>query len=306
MSAVPSVSVVLPTFNRAAALARSIGSVLAQTHDDLELIVVDDGSTDDTAAVVAALDDPRVRYVHLGHRAGVSVARNRGVALARGAWVAFQDSDDRWLPERLARQMAAGQERVALIVTRDHVVNDPALSYRDVAAAAGEVVDVTDLARYRLPPAATWLARRDALLATGGFDAHLDCYEDWELGLRLRQWGRLLLVNHVLVERERSAGSLFSDEASRLRNLARIVERHAETLREDRRAWSYYCNALGQMQMLQSGDATAARRWFGRALRARPHDGRAWANLAVSWCGRAAFARYVLSARALRGLGGPL
>ena len=106
MAASPQVSVVIPTYNRAHILGRAIDSVLQQTHRDLELIIVDDGSSDGTAALVRGIEDPRVRYVHQQNR-GVSAARNRGIAEARAEWLAFLDSDDEWLPQKLERQFSA-------------------------------------------------------------------------------------------------------------------------------------------------------------------------------------------------------
>jgi glycosyltransferase involved in cell wall biosynthesis len=105
----PDVSVVVPTHNRSGLLAQTLRSVLWQRGVDLEVLVVDDGSTDDTAAVVAALNDPRVRLLRHGTPRGVSAARNRGVAAAGGRWLAFCDDDDLWAPDKLARQLAAAQ-----------------------------------------------------------------------------------------------------------------------------------------------------------------------------------------------------
>jgi len=102
-----SVSVILPTFNRAALLARSISSVLAQTFGDFELIVVDDGSQDATATVVRDFADERIYYLRLPCNVGLPAARNAGLAQTRGAFVAFQDSDDEWHGEKLERQMCA-------------------------------------------------------------------------------------------------------------------------------------------------------------------------------------------------------
>lgn len=295
----PRISVVLPTHNRANCLARSIHSVLDQTFRDLELIVIDDGSADDTPQVVGAIRDLRLRYEKLASRGGVSRARNRGVQLAQAAWIAFQDSDDAWLPDKLERQLAAVTSNAVLIVTRDRVVNDGALDYTPGIPAAANVTDLTGDAAFRLPPAATWLVRRDAFLAAGGFDAALDCYEDWELGLRLAQHGKILLANDVLVERTKTPGSLFSDEVSRLRNLRLIVERHRDRLERNPQAWSYYCNALGQMTA-QTGSMHEARRWFIEAFRARPWSPRAWMNLLMSGLGKGPFARYVGLARSIR------
>ena len=106
MSDAPLVSVVIPTHNRAHLLGRALWSVQRQTMPDFEIIVVDDGSDDHPASVVAALEDPRIRVVTLTARAGCPAARNRGIEAARGEFIAFLDSDDEWLPTKLGRQIA--------------------------------------------------------------------------------------------------------------------------------------------------------------------------------------------------------
>jgi glycosyltransferase involved in cell wall biosynthesis len=103
------VSVVVPTRNRSALLAMTLRSVLRQQDIDFEVIVVDEASTDDTRAVVAALDDTRVRVIRHEMPLGVSSARNRGAAEAVGDWLAFVDDDDLWAPDKLARQLQAAQ-----------------------------------------------------------------------------------------------------------------------------------------------------------------------------------------------------
>jgi glycosyltransferase involved in cell wall biosynthesis len=99
------VSVVLPTFNRGYCLERAIRSVLGQTYPDWELIVVDDGSTDDTQAVLESFKDPRIRVFRHSVNRGVAAARNTGLAAARGEFIAFLDSDDEWRPDKLTKQL---------------------------------------------------------------------------------------------------------------------------------------------------------------------------------------------------------
>ena len=103
----PKVSVIIPTYNRAHLVGRAIRSVLNQTYQDFEIIVVDDGSTDNTEEVVKSFNDPRIRYIRHEENKGAAAARNTGIKAAKGKFIAFQDSDDEWLPKKLEKQMEA-------------------------------------------------------------------------------------------------------------------------------------------------------------------------------------------------------
>ena len=110
------ISVVIPTYNRQHTIVRAVNSVLAQTYRDLEVIVVDDCSSDDTRSVVEQIEDSRVRYACLDKNSGACAARNMGISLSRGEYIAFQDSDDAWYPDKLAEQLAALEQSGAHIV----------------------------------------------------------------------------------------------------------------------------------------------------------------------------------------------
>ena len=101
------VTVIIPTYNRAHTIKRSIRSVLAQTYSDIEVIVVDDCSTDNTKDIVESIEDLRLKYVRLNKKSGACVARNTGIELAEGEYIAFQDSDDEWIQNKLNSQIAA-------------------------------------------------------------------------------------------------------------------------------------------------------------------------------------------------------
>jgi glycosyltransferase involved in cell wall biosynthesis len=182
----PRVSVIIPTYNRRAMALEAAASVLAQTSRDFELIVVDDGSDDGSAAALAALDG-RLRLLRHPERRGVSAARNTGMAAAQGEWLAFLDSDDLWWPEKLAQQLdyIAGRPE-ALICQTDEIwvrrgvrVNKPQ-SHRK----AGGWIFQQSLKRCMVSPSAAMLHRRLAE-AHGGFDESLPGAEDYDLWLRL-------------------------------------------------------------------------------------------------------------------------
>jgi len=209
----PRVSVVVPAYERASVLGRAVDSALAQTTDDLEVVVVDDGSTDDTRAVVAGYDDPRVRYVAHERNRGVSAARNTGVEAARGDYVAFLDSDDEWLAGKLERQLAAIAERgdgwigaYCEVLPADPSPVSRALAAlsrrfrRDGAREGGrELAESLLRMQVFMSPGSTLVVERDAVLAAGGFDESLSIYEDWDLVLRVLSRGRIAHVPDPLV-----------------------------------------------------------------------------------------------------------
>jgi len=196
---VPMVSVIIPTYNRARLVTEAVASVLAQTYRDLEILVVDDASTDGSSTALAAW--PQVRVARQACRRGVAAARNRGVAAARGEWLAFLDSDDLWLPDKLARQMAYLTDRPDLClcqtdetwVRRGVRVNKP-LTHRKV----GGRIFFPSLDRCLISPSAVILHRR-LFKVHGGFDETLPAAEDYDLWLRLTWRYEVGLVDEPLV-----------------------------------------------------------------------------------------------------------
>jgi teichuronic acid biosynthesis glycosyltransferase TuaG len=192
----PLVSVVIPTYNYARYLPQAIDSALAQAATDLslEIIVVDDGSTDETPEVARRFGSA-VRYERQANR-GPSAARNRGVAEARGEYVAFLDADDHWLPDKLIRQLRA------LAVRRDTAGCHGAFLVRRPSGELGRLARYwrrsghyptsRDLLRGNSINMSTVLIRREALISTGPFDESLRTAEDWNLWLRLLLAGRRL------------------------------------------------------------------------------------------------------------------
>jgi glycosyltransferase involved in cell wall biosynthesis len=195
----PVVSVIIPTFNRRALVGEAVASVLAQRGTDFELIVVDDGSTDGTEAALAPLRE-RLRYLGQRNR-GVSAARNAGARSAGGAWLAFLDSDDLWLPDKLDAQLAYVREhpearicQTGEIWVRNGVRVNPCAHHRK---PEGDVFEAS-LRRCLVSPSAVML-RRDLFEAAGGFDEGLPACEDYDLWLRLARTNRVALIDRPLV-----------------------------------------------------------------------------------------------------------
>lgn len=195
------VSVVVPTRNRSALLAMALRSVLAQRGVDLEVIVVDEASSDDTPAVVAAFQDPRIRVIRHDTSQGVSVARNRGIAEARAEWVAFLDDDDLWAPDKLALQLQAIRESGLLWVYVGHVNINVQCKVTGGAAPLSPDALLKQLPERNVVPGGCSgvMVSKRALKIAGQFDTRLQPLADWDLWLRLAQAGRPACVPRPLV-----------------------------------------------------------------------------------------------------------
>ena len=177
------VSIVIPCYNRAWILEEAIRSVFDQHFQDFELIVVDDGSTDDTAELLAAY--PRIRTTRQDH-AGVSSARNLGISLARGTYIAFLDSDDLWLPEKLSAQVAFFQKRPDVLICQTEEIwlrNGARVNpKRRHAKPSGMIFE--DSTKLCLVSPSAVMIRRDLFETIGGYDESLPACEDYDLWLR--------------------------------------------------------------------------------------------------------------------------
>ncbi len=243
------VSVILPTYNRARLVPRAIESVLQQTHEAIELIVVDDGSTDDTENAVRSFDDSRIRYVRHDNRRGAAAARNTGIELARGEYVAFQDSDDEWLPDKTAVQLQAlekpGLGDAVCVCSYRHykherwkpVIHPPGVKRGDVVIA--ELLGGMALGTQTL------LVKKRLVDEAGGFDERLPRAQDYDLCIRLAARSDFLLLSEALVDVHHNEDSISADpflfaDATRM-----LAEKHASL-------WSQHPKGYSK-QLFRSG-----------------------------------------------------
>ncbi len=279
------VSVVIPTFNRRQWISATVESVLAQTFRDLEVIVVDDGSTDGSADMLDEAFGDRIRIERLPSNLGRSTARNVGWALAKGEFVAFLDSDDLWSPDKLSRQLPYfGRPEVALVhcwvgktdatgLRQERESLDLEQEFR-VAAARGYGYGGITQTWCRMYTSAVVL-RRDLLQKTGGFDPRLSNFEDWDVLWRVARLGEVATVPETLVLHRTHPGNtptVWANDAAQWLavNHKHLAELEGTTLGpEERRArGNLLLNiALGEYWRR---DLAASRRWIWRALLADP------------------------------------
>jgi glycosyltransferase involved in cell wall biosynthesis len=283
----PRVSVVIATYNYARFVAGALESALGQTFRDLEVIVVDDGSTDDTTAVVRAfLADGRLRYVRADHR-GQPQVKNAGVRLARAPLVAFLDADDLWMPTKLERQVGLFESDpgLGLVYARRLLIDEQGwpLEYEQPELYRGDVAGPLFARNFVCFSSA--VARREVLEREGLFDEGLELAIDFDLWLRVARHYRFDYVDEPLVQYRVGHASLSRRQEERLRGVLRIMARFLderggrERVRPAvaRRAFAdMYCDlavaTAGRSRWLSLG-------WILRALAACPDYVPAWHGL---------------------------
>ncbi|HXG29200.1 MAG TPA: glycosyltransferase family 2 protein [Nevskiales bacterium] len=305
MTAQPLVSVILPTHNRATMLGRAIRSVLAQTYRNLELLVVDDNSTDDTESVVRRIQDPRLRYMRLSENRRAAAARNIGIREARGDLIAFQDDDDVWLIEKLARQvpalMDAGPEvglnlcgKIRLFPDRaEYVGGSKAFARLDFERGG-------PLDGFMLISTPGWLVRREALLQAGLFDEDMRAWDDWELALRLTRICRFNHIDYPLYLQNRIEGSsMWKNERAFSNDLQIILHKNPGLWQQHRQVLSRNYYYMGRSELTYH-DSSRGRRWLCQALRYQPWNFKAAVMLLVSLGGAPAARRLLQHGRSLK------
>ncbi|MGH2740275.1 MAG: glycosyltransferase [Actinomycetota bacterium] len=257
----PLVSVVIPAYNAEAFIATAIESVVKQTYWNVEVIVVDDGSTDGTAGLVRAMDDPRLRLIS-GPNEGLPSARNKGVASSHGALIGFLDSDDYWLPRKLEAQVALLLERPEVVAVGS-LVRQESISGR-ILGVVGQHVGRRHLRAARrgalLPfPLSSMVARKQTLDDVGWFDTSLPTAADLELAARLARAGSLACVMEPLGAYRLHNGSMISQQFPMHRAEIRFIQARIEA--RDRGG------DLGWDEFLAAYRPTFRQRWLDQIMR---------------------------------------
>ncbi len=282
----PSVSVLMPTFNRAKFLPEAIDSVLSQTYADLELLIVDDGSEDNTTSVLEPfLRDERVRYFYQDNQ-GQSYARNVGLKHAMGDFVAFLDSDDIWKPEKLEKQLA---------VVRAHPDADIVHGDEEIIDEQSAVTSLLNMARYsgritrylladNSVSITTALVKRRCFDEMGGFDTSVGVADDYELWLRFSARYRFHYEPGIVASYRVMDDQISSDKRRRLAANEMIIRnfltKYGDQLDRKDKRWGlarFYCRSARYFASV--GERGTAMNSLLMAFRSAPLDLVVWRAL---------------------------
>lgn len=242
----PLVSVVIPSFNYGHLVGEAVDSVLAQTYPNVEIIVVDDGSTDDTRERLAKYGD-RIRY-HYQPNAGLSAARNTGIGLAKGQFIALLDSDDAFHPDKLALQMEVLTKypNVGLVGTdsfSDEPIEWASVRPDDIDSATETVTLDQTVIKAQFAPSSV-LARRECFELAGLFDTDLKSVEDRDMWIRIAARLPLATIHWPLTWYRQTPGSM-SRNAAKMEHFEHVVLRKAFAMPELRSRWLLRQKAFG-------------------------------------------------------------
>lgn len=231
------VSVVIPVYNRQSTIKRAIDSVLQQTYSNLELIIVDDGSTDDTVRIVKDCHDERIKLISQRERGGANKARNIGIANSKGEYIAFQDSDDEWLPNKLRSQIDL-MEREKLqacycaynLIEKERGIIPIPPDYRDTDKYQDHLKEI--LRCHNVIGTPTLVIKRELLrqLGTQYFDENIFRLQDYDFVIRIIKVAGIGYVNRTLVNVYRVAGSINADHRAFYDAAVKMLDKHRDFL----------------------------------------------------------------------------
>lgn len=301
----PKVSVIVPTHNRALSLCRAVDSILNQSFRDLEVLVIDDASSDHTAEFATDCGDERVRYFRHDQNRGESASRNTGLLVARGEYIAFLDDDDVWLSDKLAKQ-------VMLLDGSGPQVGGVYTGYFRVELESGRKI-ATVLPRERgdvlralcagncIGGPSMVLVRRECFERAGRFDEDLVFGPDYDMWIRIAHHYKFEFISEPLVLYSVHNNRLSANNATILKGKEAQLARYGAYFASDPRAFSRYWVTLGVLRCYNRKLAQG-RAAFWRAIRAYPLEPRAYFNALLSLLGADNFIRIKESKERIRAL----
>jgi glycosyltransferase involved in cell wall biosynthesis len=285
----PSVSIVIPTYNRAGHIGQAIQSVLAQTFEDFEVLIVDDASTDNSEEIILGFNDGRILYLRRNNNGGAAAARNTGIQAARGEFIAFLDSDDEWAPDKLEKQLAKfnSAERSTALVYSDAVFSDvrtgTVLKNR-IPKYEGYVHELL-LQNDFIGGCSSTMVRTDAVRCVGGFDVGLPSRQDWDLWIRMARQYSIGYVPTPLLICNLGSGDRISGSLKKILEGTKLVlNKHSEHMKRVPKAYGKHLAAVAQIELIY--DRRVGWRAASDALSVFPFQPKLVAALCLSLFGK--------------------
>ncbi len=269
----PTVSIIIPTYNRRQLIGRSVKSVLNQTYRDFEIIVVDDASTDNTEEVVNGFDDERIRYVRHDKNRGEAAARNTGIKVARCDYIAYQDSDDEWFPEKLARQIELLEDaspEVGVIYTGFWKTENRRRTYIPFSWVSQKDGDIhKELLKGNFIGSPVVLVKKECFSEVGLFDERLRNLVDWEMWLRISKHYHFRCVDEPLVVAHYDSDNASDDPDSLIEALELVLEKNCDEFEVEKKLLAKHWINIGNL-LVAKGSVKKGRHYIVNALRLYP------------------------------------
>lgn len=286
----PTVSVIIPTYNRAHLITRSIKSVLDQTFQDFEIIIVDDASIDCTESVIKNFKDPRIKYLKNETNKGAGASRNKGIKCSVGEYIAFHDSDDEWHPEKLEKQMDIfskyGSKYDVVYTDMLRVYEDNTVKYWHSPTMVYKKLINEDTMDYQARGIGiqSTLIRKGCFEKTGFLDEKFPRFIDLELFIRLSNLYRFYLIKEPLVKYYSTPGISSNDNAmTTARKL--ILEKHYNEIKKEKKFLRKECLRIG-IDLMLTGEIDEGRSYIIHSIKSNPLNPKGVLMLTVSHCGQ--------------------
>ena len=271
----PLVSVIIPTYNRALILKETIQSVLEQTYERLELIVIDDGSTDDTQAVVDGFKDERIIYIKQEHK-GLPSARNKGIENAKGEYIAFLDSDDMWLPEKIDKQLKIFNKnklKLGVVYCGVEYIDEKSRKAKEKKLPAYKGNIFLELLGARrnvvLGAGSTVLVKKECFQRCGLLDENLPYRVDLELLIRISKKFHFDYVPETLVKIRIHDKRMSFNLDTVIKGRELLFEKIYNDLRQHKKILAKYYYQTGMLYM-QKGNRRKSKEYMFKSIRIFP------------------------------------
>ncbi|MDD5454425.1 MAG: glycosyltransferase [Candidatus Ratteibacteria bacterium] len=272
MAKEPLISVIIPAYNRAKFLEEAVKSVLAQTYKNWELIIVDDGSTDDTSEVVKKFLDERIIYLHQDNK-GASAARNKGILKAKGEYIAFLDSDDMWLPQKLQKQLEVFNKsrfKPGVVYTGIQYMDYKGnlKKQRKLPAYRGNIFK--KLLRKNIAGiGSTMLVKKECFEKCGSFDENLPSRMDLDMILRISEHFTVDYVPEILALERIHEGRITADIEKKIKGREMLFDKIRPYLKKHRILLAKYLYETGELYF-ENGNMEAGREYLVRSFKIFP------------------------------------